>query len=59
MTERLDETLKPIFGIPFSSVRKRATTVIKMGDVYRVFVKGAPDIVIKHCTTMIGENGNV
>jgi len=30
-----------------------------MGDKYRVFVKGAPEIVIQRCTKVIGEGGKI
>jgi len=36
--------------IPFNSRRKRASTVIQMpNDIVRVFLKGAPEIVIDYC----------
>lgn len=50
-----------IFQIPFSSKRKRQTTVIKHpsqeGKV-RVFCKGAPEIVIEYCDSFLGANGS-
>ena len=51
----------PVFTIPFSSARKRATTAVSMdgGNRIRVFCKGAPEIVINYCTNYIGENGQV
>ena len=61
LKERKDDVV-PVFGIPFSSKRKRQTTVIKHpsqeGKV-RVFCKGAPEIVIEYCDSMLGANGNV
>ena len=30
-----------------------------MGDVYRVFVKGAPEKMVRYCSTILGENGKV
>ena len=52
---------KPVFTIPFSSKRKRATTAVSMdgGNRIRVFCKGAPEIVIEKCENYIGENGAV
>jgi magnesium-transporting ATPase (P-type) len=49
-----------LFDIPFSSSRKRATSVIRLpnGDI-RVFVKGAPEIVIEMCEKFHAENGAV
>ena len=46
-----------LFKIPFTSKRKRQTTVVLIDGAVRVFVKGAPEIVIQHCDSMIGENG--
>lgn len=59
ITER--EQQKPIFTIPFSSARKRATTVcwINGGSKVRVFCKGAPEMVIKSCESQIGAGGQV
>ena len=49
---------KTVFKIPFSSVRKRATTAVSLDDGnVRVYCKGAPEMVIKFCTTMVGPNG--
>jgi Ca2+ transporting ATPase len=49
-----------LFSIPFSSKRKRATTVFKHpsqeGKV-RVYCKGAPEIVIKYCDYLLGAGG--
>lgn len=52
---------EPTVSIPFSSARKRATTayLINNGQTVRVFCKGAPEMVIKSCNTMLGENGEV
>lgn len=45
--------------IPFNSRRKRASTVLMMKDSkVRVFLKGAPEIVIEHCTTYYDSDGN-
>ena len=55
------DSQKPIFTIPFSSVRKRQTTVmwVNGGQTARVFVKGAPEIVIKYCTEFYDSNAQV
>ena len=44
--------------IPFNSHRKRQTTAVrhKNGKI-RVYVKGAPEIVIERCSRMIDKNG--
>lgn len=49
-----------IFDIPFSSARKRATSVIRLtnGNI-RVFVKGAPEMVIEMCDHWHAKNGEV
>jgi Ca2+ transporting ATPase len=46
--------------IPFNSGRKRACTVIRHPDdqnLVRVFVKGAPEIVIEYCDKYYDGNG--
>lgn len=51
-----------IFKLPFNSKRKRATTVIRhpsQAGKVRVFVKGAPEIIIEKCINFIGERGDV
>ncbi len=40
--ERLNE-------IPFTSERKMMSVVVKIGDKYLLYAKGAPEILIKHC----------
>ena len=45
--------------IPFNSRRKRASTVLQMADgSVRVFLKGAPEIVIDYCTKWIDQHGD-
>lgn len=49
-----------ILDIPFNSSRKRATSVINLGNgKIRVFVKGAPEIVIKSCHHYHSTEGRV
>ena len=51
-----------IFKLPFNSKRKRATTVIKhpsQAGKVRVFVKGAPELVIEKCINYLGQRGEV
>lgn len=49
--ERLEE-------IPFSSERKRMTTVHQMQDGKRIaFMKGAPEIVLERCTSITDKDG--
>ncbi len=44
--------------IPFSSERKRMTTIHQMGDGKRLaFIKGAPEIVLDRCTHILEDGG--
>jgi Ca2+-transporting ATPase len=44
--------------IPFSSERKRMTTIHQMADGKRMaFVKGAPEVVLERCTHILEESG--
>jgi magnesium-transporting ATPase (P-type) len=37
--------------VPFSSARKKMTTIYKMNDqTYRIFVKGASEVIVEKCT---------
>lgn len=48
----LDALYPRVLEIPFSSERKMMTTVHKIGNgKYRVVSKGAPDILMAHCTS--------
>lgn len=56
--KELDDFIQ--FNIPFNSKRKRATCAVRhptqKGKI-RVFVKGAPEIVIESCDFFIGQSG--
>ena len=55
-----DLNLETLFTLPFSSARKRSSNVIRhpqQAGMIRVFVKGAPDMVMEHCTKIILEDG--
>jgi Ca2+-transporting ATPase len=43
----------------FNSTRKRMSTVIWSGDHFRVYVKGAPDLVLDRCTQYMHEDGSI
>ncbi|MDY3846367.1 MAG: cation-translocating P-type ATPase [Eubacteriales bacterium] len=43
--------------VPFDSMRKMMTTVHRGHDGFVQFTKGAPDIILSRCTTVL-ENGN-
>ena len=42
---------------PFSSTKKRMSTVIQFNGKYRLFVKGAPEILLSLCTQQQLANG--
>ena len=49
-------------SIPFNSIRKRATSVIrpyKKCDYVRVIVKGAPEYVLPLCTSTFTQDGEI
>lgn len=41
----------------FNSVRKSMTTVLKIDDIYRMYTKGASEIVLKKCEYILGNDG--
>jgi magnesium-transporting ATPase (P-type) len=46
--------------IPFNSRRKRASTVVQLpNETVRVFLKGAPEIVMEYCEKWIDRDGTV
>ena len=54
----LYQIMKRIDDIPFDSNRKMMTTIHKMPSGYRIITKGAPDVLLKHCTGVY-ENGKI
>ncbi|MCI9087422.1 MAG: calcium-translocating P-type ATPase, PMCA-type [Clostridia bacterium] len=54
----LYQTMKRVDDIPFDSNRKMMTTIHKMPSGYRIITKGAPDVLLKHCT-QVYENGKI
>lgn len=49
-------------SIPFGPVRKRQVEVVrpyKGCEYVRVVVKGAPEYVLKHCTQILGSEGEI
>lgn len=43
-----------VFSIPFNSGRKRQTTAVRLADGrVRVYVKGAPEIIIENCNKVL------
>jgi Ca2+-transporting ATPase len=55
--EELKKAYPRISEIPFSSERKRMTTIHKVdNEEIFVFMKGAPEIVLEHCSKILKEN---
>lgn len=54
----LYQNMERIADVPFDSTRKMMTTIHKNGNKYRVITKGAPDVLIKHCTNYY-QNGEI
>ncbi len=42
-----------VLQVPFCSETKRMTTIVEHGDVLRFFVKGAPDLLIAECDSVL------
>ena len=49
-TEKLFHEHPRLNEIPFSSERKRMTTIHKVGDRYLSYMKGAPDVILNLCS---------
>jgi Ca2+-transporting ATPase len=50
MEDKLNKDYARVKEIPFSSETKRMTTVHKVNGKEIAYVKGAPDIILKHCS---------
>ncbi len=37
---------------PFSSAKKYMMTVVRVGSTYRLYIKGAPEVLLPHCTSL-------
>lgn len=60
--QKIREENDEVFGIPFSSKRKRMTTLTASPfnkDSYIVLVKGASEIILDLCTKFVGEKGEI
>lgn len=44
---------------PFESERKMMSTVVKIGNNYKLFTKGAPDVIMQHTTDVILDSKSV
>lgn len=56
--QELYKTMQRVADIPFDSNRKMMTTIHKTGRGYCIITKGAPDILLNHCSR-IDEKGNI
>ncbi|MCS7119796.1 MAG: cation-translocating P-type ATPase [Nitrososphaerota archaeon] len=57
--QELENIYPRIYEVPFTSERKRMTTVHKSADgKLFAFMKGAPEIVLRHCTHIL-KNGKI
>ncbi|KAI8140571.1 PMCA-type calcium-translocating P-type ATPase [Fennellomyces sp. T-0311] len=57
MTIRRHATIAKIF--PFASKKKSMSTIIKLGNTYRAYTKGASEIMLRACTRYINSEGVV
>lgn len=55
-TIRETNTSPIVHDFPFNSDRKLMATVIQISDGYRLFVKGASEVVLLKCAFIIGQN---
>ena len=53
--EYLEENFLHVYT--FNSIRKSMSTVIQRPDSIRLHVKGASEIILKQCTTILDSNG--
>jgi Ca2+-transporting ATPase len=53
----LDSQFPRVQEIPFTAETKRMTTLHAIGDGTVAYSKGAPEIVLDSCSTMLGESG--
>jgi P-type Ca2+ transporter type 2C len=51
--EELEEQEQRVFELPFSSERKRMTTIHNSGDKKIAYMKGAPEIIIERCNRIL------
>ena len=56
--EELYNRKKRVADVPFDSERKRMSTIHKLNEKYLVITKGAPDVLLEHCTR-VKQNGKV
>lgn len=44
---------------PFNSVKKSASIVLKLGQAKTTYIKGAPEILLEHCSSYMDIEGNI
>ena len=52
---QVTEALPRVAEIPFDTAHKFMATFHREGDTVRIFVKGAPDVLLGRCTTLLDE----
>ncbi|KAJ3445647.1 calcium-transporting atpase [Anaeramoeba flamelloides] len=52
-----EDKVKKIYN--FDNAKKRMSTVIKKKEGFKVYTKGAPEIILKFCTRVMDDNGNI
>eukprot|EP00005_Dracoamoeba_jomungandri_P005509 CAMPEP_0174260700 /NCGR_PEP_ID=MMETSP0439-20130205/10309_1 /TAXON_ID=0 /ORGANISM="Stereomyxa ramosa, Strain Chinc5" /LENGTH=977 /DNA_ID=CAMNT_0015345003 /DNA_START=56 /DNA_END=2989 /DNA_ORIENTATION=+ len=45
--------------VPFSSKRKRMSAIVPQGDGYRLYSKGASEIILEQCTGVMNQDGSI
>lgn len=57
--DTLYQQMQRISDVPFDSERKMMTTIHQVGNTYRVITKGAPEILLNHCSHYLGDNHQI
>src|SRR5688572_24085475 len=56
--DEVRKNIKIVKLYPFSSKKKRMSTVIPSDDGYRLYCKGASEVILDKCNQVLDENGN-
>ena len=56
-SESVTSVMPRIAEIPFDTAHKFMATFHRDADTVRLFVKGAPDVLLGRCSTLLGEHG--
>ena len=57
--EELEARYPRVAEVPFDSERKRMSTIHRLNGRYRAYVKGAPDVILPLCDTILEEGQDV